>query len=790
MDGRTAALTALAVVLLIALAVAWRVDAEATTRPTGQTFALNVIDESGEPLVGATATSDTEEWVADDKGTIAIELTSPALLVVTADGMIPDAVVLGSPGTPHVTLQLRNRIGPGGERTVMHFGGDFMMGRRYQEPTSDRTPVAVDEESARAIVDDIAPLFALADLASVNFESVIGTLSPEDAYTAKRFLLQSPPEAIAALDELSVDVATLGNNHINDWMDAGVMSTIRHLDAAGIAYPGGGTTAGDALQPAIIETGAGRIGVISMTTVTGDYVNDSLPSATDPVPAAVSPEDRWQYESRSFGFGVPGDANHIPVSDRRPGAMWAEFEILEDTVSVGDAVDVWLGISRTYPELQDWVARRGHGGAAQFSRDAVGLSIEAARDAGADLVIVQLHGGLQFAEVSSEYFRAAARVAVDAGADLVIGHHPHVLQGFEYYDDTLIAHSLGNFVFDQDFLVTHPSVVLRTVFEGQELLEAKLYPVMIDNYRPVPVGGEVSDMILEVINVASLQEAGSIRLPDGRVGTTPVDTNPTAEIVKADGWGVVVPAGTAVAASLSLDADTPAKLDVSTVALAERLQGVRAGYDLFGFGNLEDLQADRRDRGGLEWVLPADSLEIDDTSPAGPWTVRLDRTSQHLEETLAGTAARVPMPGHRWFDESGLPVDGNSSYTIRVWAKRVGAGIPFVRVSFYSFDDTDPTRVPESTALEAIDIELPLVNDGEWHELWVDVPEPPAAANSALVGVGLSPPESRSGTVWVDGLQIVEWRPASTIPAGGWSNIDYLLAPDDRTVALLVRDTP
>ena len=101
-----------------------------------------------------------------------------------------------------------------------------------------------------------------------------------------------------------------------------------------------------------------------------------------------------------------------------------------------------------------------------------------------------------------------------------------------------------------------------------------------------------------------------------------------------------------------------------------------------------------------------------------------------------------------------------------------------MRVYFYDFDDTDPTREPDSTPLGSVDVPLPLVNDDQWHELWVDLPEPPAAANAALVGIGLAPPESQSGTVWVDGLQVIEWRQADDIPAGTWVPVDYVMGSE------------
>jgi poly-gamma-glutamate capsule biosynthesis protein CapA/YwtB (metallophosphatase superfamily) len=784
LDGRSAALMALAAVLLLAMAVAWRVDASATSAPPSQIYQVRVIDEAGDPIDGAILTSSSVQTTTDATGWGMLELQSPELVLVTAAGLIPDGIVVGFPEARLATLQLLEAVGPDGPRTVLHFGGDFMMGRRYVVPSREGTPTVVDEESARAVVADIAPFFRQADLVSVNNETVIGTLDAADAHVGKRFLLQSAPATVAALDELGVNVATLGNNHVNDWLETGVTSTIHYLEAAGIAHPGGGTTDSDPFAPAIIPAGSIQVGVISMTTVTGDYVNDNLPDAGSPIPAAVAHQDAWQYETRDFSFGPPGDPNHVEHAARRPGTVWRLYDQLESSLTTAEATALWQEISRIYPELQDWVARRGHGGAARYSGAAVGKSITTARSAGADLVVVQLHGGFQFAETSSAFFRNAARTAVDAGADLVIGHHPHVVQGFEFYKDTLIAYSLGNFVFDQDFLVTHPSIVLRTVFEGDELVAATAYPMMLDNYRPVAVGGEVAARIIRQVNEASIQAAESIRLPDRRVGSSPTAIPATATVIDDNGRGRIVPPAPTSRITIEIDPTTPSEIQPTLIAVGDSTTGLAIGRDLFGFGDLEDVQADVTVAGGLEWSVAPDSLELDPTSPAGPWTARLNRESRHQSEAVARTAGRVPMPAHRWFDRDGRPIDGNATYSVHVWAKREGAGIPFVRAVYYEFDDTDPTREPESKAVETIDVQLPVVNDGVWHELWVDLPVPPHAANSALVGVGLAPPESGSGTVWVDGLDVVEWRRADQIPEGTWVPADFIRGPAGGAVTL------
>src|SRR3989344_2767441 len=68
-----------------------------------------------------------------------------------------------------------------------------------------------------------------------------------------------------------------------------------------------------------------------------------------------------------------------------------------------------------------------------------------------DIVIVSFHFGEEYQIESNQHQKNSARSAVDAGASLVIGHHPHVVQEIESYNGGYIAYSLGNFIFDQFF---------------------------------------------------------------------------------------------------------------------------------------------------------------------------------------------------------------------------------------------------------------------------------------------------------------------------------------------------
>jgi len=83
----------------------------------------------------------------------------------------------------------------------------------------------------------------------------------------------------------------------------------------------------------------------------------------------------------------------------------------------------------------------------------------------ADFVVVQSHWGIEYQSEPNERQVSLAHQMIDAGADAVVGSHPHVLQGTERYKGKFIIYSLGNFLFDLRRPVSHPSLVLRLRLE-------------------------------------------------------------------------------------------------------------------------------------------------------------------------------------------------------------------------------------------------------------------------------------------------------------------------------------
>lgn len=134
-----------------------------------------------------------------------------------------------------------------------------------------------------------------------------------------------------------------------------------------------------------------------------------------------------------------------------------------------------------------WAAADSRPGVAS-ARNTVRM-LEAVRRARkeADLVIVSVHWGIEYDYRPTERQKNLAHALVDAGADLVVGHHPHVVQPLEFYRGALIAYSLGNFVFSPGGSPGLFSCILKVGYCGRAVSEIEIVPVVLSNGQPAPV---------------------------------------------------------------------------------------------------------------------------------------------------------------------------------------------------------------------------------------------------------------------------------------------------------------
>ena len=122
----------------------------------------------------------------------------------------------------------------------------------------------------------------------------------------------------------------------------------------------------------------------------------------------------------------------------------------------------------------------------------------------ADLVIVSMHSGREYTEELTAAQTEFAHAAIDAGAELVLGHHPHVTQRVEKYRGKYIFYSLGNFIFDQMWSEeTRRGIAVKFYFNRSGTMRAEVQPFLIMDYsRPVPAQQKIAEAVFQRLQIA------------------------------------------------------------------------------------------------------------------------------------------------------------------------------------------------------------------------------------------------------------------------------------------------
>lgn len=176
-----------------------------------------------------------------------------------------------------------------------------------------------------------------------------------------------------------------------------------------------------------------------------------------------------------------------------------------DRTAVMDVKGIKVGLIGIY-ELKDGLGRQQQ----------VIDTIREVKDQGAQVIIVSFHWGTEKSNIPDDIQKTLAHLAIDQGADLVVGHHPHVLQGIEKYQGKNIVYSLGNFCFggnknpsDKDTMIFQQTFTV----ENGELVEddvTNIIPCSLssesgyNNYQPMVLEGSEKERVLQKIEEFSV----------------------------------------------------------------------------------------------------------------------------------------------------------------------------------------------------------------------------------------------------------------------------------------------
>jgi poly-gamma-glutamate synthesis protein (capsule biosynthesis protein) len=317
-----------------------------------------------------------------------------------------------------------------------------------------------DEPDYRALVD----LVRGADLAFANLETTVREPHEGTPNMTQGTPMSTPSALLDDLKWMGLGLLSCANNHATDYGSDGLLGMLAHLRRAGLAYAGAGANLAEARKPAYLDTAAGRVALIAATTFYPHWTRaaDQRPDAGGR--PGVNPLDfstTHTVDDASFA-ALAAISEKLGLKQLRARQRAMFFSAGEAPEDSADAISFF---GHRFVRGKDFsVSTKVK---AADADDVLRWIGEAKRQA--DWVIFSLHnhefgpaGALEAAinvglEEPAKFAIEFAHAAIDAGADVVAGHGPHLTLGVECYKGKPILHSLGNFVFQNDNVPVFPA---------------------------------------------------------------------------------------------------------------------------------------------------------------------------------------------------------------------------------------------------------------------------------------------------------------------------------------------
>jgi len=512
-------------------------------------FSINgkVNTEQGKPLAGVKITVGDKKVTTAQDGTFLIEakVADSYQVILSHARYFPSVQTFSHFELAQASQNIRNisditLVKKAENRVMLAFGGDVMMGRRFYKPYfGDKILIHPNNkiEDSRAIVSHIKPYMSIADYAAVNLETQIADKKPAER-APKSVTFYSQPEILDALSWAGIDYVSLGNNHTYDYMDSGLLSTLKFLADSKLAYSGAGVNEESALQA-------------------------------------------HQETIKNNNFSMLG--------------------------YVG-----WEGSANPTQ-----TANNAHGGAAYGSMENMLSSVkkEVAKN---NVTIVQYHGSQEYANSPTGVTEQRLKSSLDAGAALAIAHHPHVTQGLELYDNKLIAYSMGNFIFDQNFSATQHSFILYVWLDGEKFHRAEIVPIYVKGYKPTPATGMHRYTVMKRLKTLSKIRNTDIGQSGGHGVITASKTVAKVETKKTKETLLSLGSNERIASLYELPWQTP----ITQVILPNNAVRYRLGINLINDSNFETFKLfDSPERG---WLFDRENTSINDFGASGEHSLAIE----------------------------------------------------------------------------------------------------------------------------------------------------------------------
>lgn len=252
--------------------------------------------------------------------------------------------------------------------------------------------IGPDREDPVTIFEHVSGVFNEGDIVFCQLESVLSdkVYSP---LPQARLACQGTPKIACALKDTGFDVVSFASNHCMDLGNEAFFETIDYLKKENLSVIGAGKNIIEARKPAIIDCKGTKVAFLAYNT--------------------ILPQNYWAEADRPGCAPMRGLTLYEQIEHDQPGTPCR---------------------IHTFPHEVDLKAMVG--------------DIKKAK-AQADIVVASYHWGIHFIPaVLAQYQRDVARIAFEAGADLILGHHPHILKGIEVISGKVVFYSLSNFAME------------------------------------------------------------------------------------------------------------------------------------------------------------------------------------------------------------------------------------------------------------------------------------------------------------------------------------------------------
>ncbi len=582
-----------------------------------------------------------------------------------------------------------------GETTLpikVNFVGDIMLARRYDDWNGIINTLGVE-----AIFDPtLSILGEAADLTIANLECQL--TNSYNQHPTKTVCFKGNPDNVEGLTYAGIDIVTIANNHILDYMEEGLVETQQMLTQEGIAFSGAGMDLYEASQPVFANPAGINMAFLMSSDRTGQYNN-------------FQPYLNAGLNKSGFAYMTP-------------------YNVLQQIESVQETADI---ITMIWHAGSEYSTEPGN----EYD-----LPDEPDLNNNADEDYSPLY------DVPQMWDRQMRHFAIDNGADLVIVHHPHIIHGLEVYNGKLIAHSLGNYVFDLDYPETMPTMILNAEVDEDGYKNFSIVPAFIDDYITQPAQNELGLYILDYLAQKSKELDTWLDVDREEViayvimDTTQFDTETelyeeTLDMVQVDDW------------STSGPIRLTRQGNISSLQVADLVANCqyRVGRERLWWGNMED-------EGCTLWNLNSNYEDYDDfVAYRGLRSLR-----QQLWSGSDGVTVNL---------DNRIKCDSDTTmFTLQGYIKTEEAEYATLKIRNH-------TARTQGSMLAEYSLDEDISGTTDWHHYWKEI-DPPDGTNFFDVQIYSEFNSDPDGYNWFDDVSLVEWEDWHDI--SGFSEIE---APND-----------